>query len=122
MPETAIGSVRFELTGDRGTDSWRIVIDQGDVRVLHDAAAAVCTVCADRELFDEVVTGRANAMTALLRGALSIEGNPEALVLVQRLFSGAQDGLGPSDGSDPFDGPGPCDGQELPESARGVWL
>lgn len=103
MPETATGSVRFQLVGDRGCRDWRVVIDQGDVQVSHDRAQASCTVRADQELFDEVVTGRANAMTALLRGALSVEGNPEALVLVQRLFPGPRGGPGPLEAPDRLD-------------------
>ena len=43
---------------------------------------------ADAELFGDIITGRVNAMAALLRGRLVVEGDPSPLVLFQRLFPG----------------------------------
>ena len=88
MPRTATTSMRFELTQDRQSEYWRVGIDQGGVRVSRDDAEADCVLRADRTLFDGIVSGRMNAMTALLRGALLLDGDPEALVLIQRLFPG----------------------------------
>jgi hypothetical protein len=39
-------------------------------------------------VFDAIVDGRMTAMVALLLGVLAIDGDPELLVLTQRLFSG----------------------------------
>ncbi|WP_296606926.1 hypothetical protein [Nocardioides sp.] len=35
---------------------------------------------------DDVVRGRTSALAALLRGAATVEGDPELMVLAQRLF------------------------------------
>jgi len=41
-------------------------------------------------LFDDIVSGRANAMAALLRGDVGVEGNTELLMRVQRTFPGPE--------------------------------
>src|SRR5215212_928078 len=76
----AVGSVRFELAGDSGTDTWRVMLDNGEVSVLRDGGPADCVVRADKKLFDRIASGHVNAMAALLRGAVAFEGEPELLV------------------------------------------
>ena len=88
IPEQDTRSVRFEVTDHGASEHWRVGIGQGRVRVSHDESAVDCVVRADRALFDDLASGRANAMAALLRGALAIEGDPVPLVLIQRLFPG----------------------------------
>ena len=39
-----------------------------------------------RSVFEDLARGRANAMAALLRGQLRADGDPEFLILFQRLF------------------------------------
>jgi hypothetical protein len=46
---------------------------------------------ADRNQLNDLVTGRINAMAELLRGSLILEGDPELLALLQRLFAGRSD-------------------------------
>jgi hypothetical protein len=41
-----------------------------------------------RELFDDIRSGRTNAVAATLRGEITIEGNPRLLNIFQRLFPG----------------------------------
>ena len=82
----AVGSVRFELVRDSHIDTWRVSLDHGDVSVSRDEAGADCVVRGDRQLFDRIATGEVNAMVALLRGALTFEGDPELLVRLQRVF------------------------------------
>lgn len=84
----ATGSIRFELAGEPGPRHWVVTIDRGDVRVSGEDAEADCVVRTDLALFDEVACGRQNALSAMLRGVLSVEGDPELLVLVQRLLPG----------------------------------
>jgi putative sterol carrier protein len=45
-------------------------------------------VTTDRPLFDAIVSGERNAMAAVLRGEITIKGDPELLVLFQRVFAG----------------------------------
>ena len=50
--------------------------------------AADCVLSCDRALFDGIASGEVNAMAALLRGELVVAGEPDLLVLCQRLFPG----------------------------------
>jgi hypothetical protein len=81
------GTLRFEI-GDGRIERWYVTIDRGDVTVSHKNAKADCTVRASRELFDGMAAGEVNATAALLRGAIGAEGDPELLLLFQRLFPG----------------------------------
>ena len=56
--------------------------------VSHDDAAADCVISADIGTFDEILTGHMNAMAAVLRGAVGVEGKVVLLTALQRLFPG----------------------------------
>jgi ubiquinone biosynthesis protein UbiJ len=91
MLARATGTVRFELLGEPAPQVWHIRIDRGETRVSRDDLDADCVVRVDSALFDEMASGRMNALAAMLRGVLTVEGDPELLVLVQRLFPGPSD-------------------------------
>jgi putative sterol carrier protein len=80
------GTLRFDLTDGARTERWHVAITNGDVAVTQRNVTADCVVRADRGLFDRIASGRANAMAALLRGELLMEGDPALLVRFQRLF------------------------------------
>ena len=84
----ATATVRVDITQGNRTDGWLVRIDRGDVRVSNGDAESDCVIGADRALFNGIVSGEANIMAALLRGELTVEGDPELLVLFQRLFPG----------------------------------
>jgi len=84
----AHGTVCVELIDGTSTETWLVTIDRGDLTVFQGTANADCTLRASRELFGQVVTGEVNAVAAVLRGAIGIEGDSELLVLFQRLFPG----------------------------------
>jgi putative sterol carrier protein len=75
--EKSTGTVRFDIKDGKG-----------DVTVSRRNAAADCVVRADKALFDDMTTGRANPMAALLRGAVSAEGDVGLMASFQRLFPG----------------------------------
>jgi putative sterol carrier protein len=83
--ERASGTIRIELTNAKRA-VWLVTIEKGDVTVARRNARADCVVRAPEKLFDGVVKGRENAMAAVLRGEVAVEGDPELLVLFQRLF------------------------------------
>jgi len=85
--EKAQGSVRFDIADGERTDQYLVTIDRGDIRVSNEAAPAQCVIAADRALFENIAAGKQNAMAAMLRGAMLVEGDPSFAVLVQRLFS-----------------------------------
>ena len=90
--EKATGMVRVDLADGKRTDRWLVSVRKGDVAVAHGNAAADCILRADKKLFDSMVSGDVNAIAAMLRGALALEGNVALLVLFQRLFPGPSEG------------------------------
>src|SRR5262249_53751454 len=84
--ERTSGSVRIEVAGGGQTQRWLVAIDGGDVSVSRRSGPADAVLGADRALFNRLVTGEANAMASALRGLLHLDGDPELLVLFQRLL------------------------------------
>jgi putative sterol carrier protein len=86
--EKATGTVRFDLKDGSKTDRWLVTVVKGDFTVSRQNLRADCVVTADKSLFDGIVSGKTNAMAALLRGAMGVEGDVQLLVLFQRLLPG----------------------------------
>lgn len=86
--EKGTGTVRFDLVDGTRIDRWLVTLDKGDVSVSRKNAAADCVVRAERTLFDAMASGDVNGMAAYLRGELTLEGDPELLVLIQRVLPG----------------------------------
>lgn len=86
--EKATGSVRFDLADGRRIDRWLVSLDRGEVTASRKNAAADCVVRMDRSVFDAIARGEVNGMAAYLRGDLTLEGDPELMVLIQRIFPG----------------------------------
>ena len=86
--EKATGTIRFELTNGKRRARWLVTVEKGDVTVSHGNARADCVARGDEALFEQIVIGEENAMAAVLRGAVAVEGSPELLVHFQRLFPG----------------------------------
>jgi putative sterol carrier protein len=86
--EKATGTVRFDLKDGKNTGRWLIAVDKGDLAVSRQNLRADCVVSADKALFDDIVSGKTNAMAAQLRGAISVEGDIQLMALFQRLFPG----------------------------------
>ena len=81
-------TIRFDITGAEHLRSWWLEVRDGDLLASTDGSAADCVLTADQGVFDRIVSGSMNAMAALLRGDLAVWGDPELVVLVQRLFPG----------------------------------
>ena len=88
MLRKATGVLSFDISDGTSTAHWSVVVKKGDVSVSRAHDAADCTVTTDRPLFDGIVSGEKNAMAAILRGEVGVEGDPELLVLFQRIFAG----------------------------------
>jgi putative sterol carrier protein len=86
--EKATGVVRFDLVDGKRTDRWLLTLERGDVSVSRRNARADCVIRADRTLFDAMARGEVNGMAAYLRGELTLEGDQELLVLIQRVLPG----------------------------------
>jgi predicted lipid carrier protein YhbT len=79
--------VRFDLVHEGKTERWFLSIDRGDLAVSRRNVRADCVLRAERSLFEGLVSGRVNAMAALLRGDLVAEGDPQLLVRLRQLFA-----------------------------------
>ena len=80
------GTLRIDLDRDGRLEHWWVEIRRGAISVSRSDADADCVVRTTARVFDDLVTGRANAMTATLRNEIAIEGNPVQIVRLQRLF------------------------------------
>jgi putative sterol carrier protein len=96
--EKANGTILFELLDGKGAGQWAVTIARGDITVARDDPHSLptCTVRCPLELFENIVDGRANAMVAVLRGELLVEGDLRMLLLFQRTFPGPPSARGPS--------------------------
>ncbi len=86
--ERVTATFRFDLVRSGKTERWLVVVTKGDVAVSRQNRKADCVLHADRELFDRLASGEQNAMAAVLRGEVVLEGDSTRLVLLQRLFPG----------------------------------
>jgi len=88
MLRRATGTLRFDLVDGTSKAQWSVALKKGDVSVSQASAEADCVVTTDRSLFDAIVLGEKNAMAAVIRGEIGVEGDTELLVLFQRVFVG----------------------------------
>jgi putative sterol carrier protein len=97
--------LRIDLSEDDRTDRWFISVDRGNVTVSQTERAADCTLLMDGALFDRMTRGEVNAMAAVLRGDIGIDGDLELVVMFQRLMRSlagtAPEGQGQSSGIQP---------------------
>ena len=83
------GRVRFEVVDGDAVDHWLVAIDSGDVSVAHKPGKkADCAIRAEKPLLDALCRGDANALAAVLRGAVQCRGDIELLFAIQRVFPG----------------------------------
>lgn len=80
------GTLRFDVDRGGQTERWFVTIDCGGVSVSHARGRADGVVKLDGDLFDQLVAGTANAVTAQLRGVLMAEGDLHLFMVFQRLF------------------------------------
>ena len=82
------GTLCVELVHGEQSDKFFITIAKGAVSVSREAAEVHCEVHSPMPLFDRVVRGEVNAMAAVLRGDMTVDGDPGILLLFQRLLPG----------------------------------
>jgi putative sterol carrier protein len=83
----ARGTIRFDLADDGRTKHVRVELDRGRISVSRGAGAADCVVRMDAKLFGDLAAGKANPLSAVLRGVLTFDGDPELLVLFRRALA-----------------------------------
>jgi len=82
------GTMRFDLAQGTRTDHYFVAVKRGAVALSDENVEADCVVRAERTLFDAITSGEENLMAAMLRGALTFQGNAHLLLAFQRLFPG----------------------------------
>jgi putative sterol carrier protein len=97
LVEKALGLLQIDLRDGDETTSWFLSFDRGDLAVSREGAEADCTLRMEGSVFDRVMKGDTNAMSALLRGEVEVHGDTDLLVLFQRLLPGRRDVAGPAD-------------------------
>ena len=80
------GTVRLELVNGKRTDRWLLAIDKGDISISQGNGEADCVVRTTKDVFEGLATGETNAVAAVLRGTVGVEGDRGLLVFFQRLF------------------------------------
>jgi putative sterol carrier protein len=87
------GTLLFEIRDNNETVWALVTVDKSRVGVeeIPGSRDADATIRADRALIDAIAAGRANAMAAVLRGEMRVEGDAELLMDFQRIFPGPDD-------------------------------
>jgi putative sterol carrier protein len=86
--EKVSGILRFDVVDGKRTARWFLTIKKGDLAVSRQGGTPDCTVKVDKVLFEEIVNGKVNAFAATLRGEVEIGGDPELMVVFQRVLPG----------------------------------
>ncbi len=81
------------MTEGTETERFLIAVDKGDVIVSNRPARPDATLRAERSLFNRMVEGELNAIAAVLRGVVVIEGDLGLAASFVRLFPGPPDSL-----------------------------
>ena len=84
----ATGSFRFDVVDGRKTRRFVVHVEKGDLSVTKGGGDASCILRADKGVFDRIMSGRMNAVAAVLRGDVEVAGDWRLLVRLQRLFPG----------------------------------
>jgi putative sterol carrier protein len=87
VPRTISGSLRFDLENGNRIEHWRVTFAKGAVLAERSNAAADCVVRTDKTTMEAIIQGRVNAMAALLRGGIKVEGQALLLALFRGLMT-----------------------------------
>lgn len=93
--EKVTGILRIDLREDAHTDHWLLRINKGDISVAREDRQADSVVGTDPELFRKIIRGEENALAAMLRGAMTVAGDLQLIVRLERLFPGPPGARGP---------------------------
>ncbi|MFE0590797.1 SCP2 sterol-binding domain-containing protein [Micromonospora echinospora] len=97
LPETTSGTVRLDVRENGQTDHWYLTVDRQTVRVTRSAEEADLVVWADREAFDQLVTGGSHIIAVLLRNDVTARGRLSLLMVLRQILPGDPDARHPRD-------------------------
>ena len=73
----------FEIDG---AGTWKVDVDDGNVKVTEGGGDADATISASEDTFEQIASGDMNATTAYMTGKLKIKGDMGAAMKLQKLF------------------------------------
>jgi hypothetical protein len=86
--ESEFATLRFDVRNGASVQRWHVTVRDGQVAVARRGGPADAVVTVDRAHLEAMVTGRLNAMVAVLRGLVACEGSMAALMMFQRCLPG----------------------------------
>lgn len=89
------GTLRFDLHEGARTVHWLLKVDRGRLQVSQEDREADTVVGTSPALFEDLAAGREHGLAAILRGDMTISGDAQLLVQVERLFPGHPEARGP---------------------------
>ena len=84
--QKASGRTRFDVVDGKRIFHWLVTVDRGKIAVSKQNASADCSIRTQKAVFDKVAVGGMNAVAAVLRGDMAVEGDWRLLVRMARLF------------------------------------
>jgi putative sterol carrier protein len=69
-----------------GGGTWTVRIEDGQVSVVEGDAGGDCTVTTSEKVFERILSGKQNPMTAYLTGKLKVHGDLGAAMKLQKIF------------------------------------
>lgn len=85
------GRIGIDIREAGKSERWTLTVKQDHVDVSRVGGEADITLIGDREVFNEIVTGKSHAISAALRGVLIMHGERRDLLFVfQRLMPGLE--------------------------------
>jgi putative sterol carrier protein len=84
-------TLRIDIDENGQSQRWHLTIDHGRISVTQRNAPADAMLRTEPMVFDRLITGEANPLTAALRGRLNITGDARLLVTFKRLLPGPPD-------------------------------
>lgn len=69
-----------------GAGTWKVDVQDGNVRVTEGTGNADVTITTSEETFGKIVSGEQNATSAYMTGKLKVKGDMGAAMKLQKLF------------------------------------
>jgi putative sterol carrier protein len=69
-----------------GAGTWKVDVQDGNVKVTEGGDSADVTIATSEETFEKIVSGEQNATSAYMTGKLKVKGDMGAAMKLQKLF------------------------------------
>ncbi|MEV4811574.1 SCP2 sterol-binding domain-containing protein [Micromonospora avicenniae] len=89
------GTMRVDLQEGPHTMHWFLRIDHGRISVSRENQEADTVIGTSPGLFEDIAAGREHGIAAILRGDMTVAGDPRLFVQMERTFPGNPDARGP---------------------------